>query len=146
MQFCPVCRLKAGIALASSGSRMATSVKTAASVCSVFAMAGLRSTLELCMSCPPCSAGCPSGTISGRVTLTAINKKACHDRGSPDRPHATLEESTSARRSAHVLRQPERDHGERDQDDQPHDVGGDERQHALEDGREAHVLDDALDH
>src|ERR1035441_4356147 len=47
--------------------------------------------------------------------------------------------------SAHALRQPERDDRKGDEDDEAHDVGRHERQDALEDRREADVLDDALD-
>src|SRR5579871_2426190 len=46
----------------------------------------------------------------------------------------------------HVLRQPGREQRERDQDHQAHQVGGNEREHALEDGRKRHVLHHALDH
>src|SRR5450755_2106036 len=54
-------------------------------------------------------------------------------------------DGSGAATSAHVLRQPERDDRKGDEDDQADDVGAHERQHAFEDGGEAHVLDDALD-
>src|SRR5438270_11588981 len=44
----------------------------------------------------------------------------------------------------HLARQPERDHREYDQDDQPDYIGHDKGQHAFEDRRKAHVFDDAF--
>src|SRR5579875_689213 len=46
----------------------------------------------------------------------------------------------------HLRGQPKGDHGEGDENDQPDEIGQDERHHALENGRETHVLHDALDH
>src|SRR5262245_7164127 len=48
--------------------------------------------------------------------------------------------------ASHFRGQIERDDGKRNQNNQPQDIGDDERQHTVEDGRYLHVLHDALDH
>src|SRR5580692_3730324 len=52
-----------------------------------------------------------------------------------------------AKKSAghHVLRQPGRQQRKRDQDNQANNIGGDKRQHALENRGEGYILDHALD-
>src|SRR3974390_1113436 len=49
------------------------------------------------------------------------------------------------RSTLHMRGQPKRDDRETDQDQEPNQVGDDERQHAFENSGEAHVLHDALD-
>src|SRR5271170_3291019 len=45
----------------------------------------------------------------------------------------------------HALRQPGREQRERDQDDETHQIGRDERDHALEDGGKRNIFHHALD-
>src|SRR5215813_15075007 len=46
---------------------------------------------------------------------------------------------------SHVGRQPKRKYRKRNENDESDQVGDDERQHAIENGRDLHVLDHALD-
>src|SRR4029079_11063278 len=46
--------------------------------------------------------------------------------------------------SSHLRRQPQGDDGKGDQDDQPQNIRDDERQHAIKNGRDLHVLDHAF--